>query len=166
MFDLSLPRFDEKNKLCVYGYCDKCSLETESESADGTRIFLLDKQDQEKLIIQAKDLQPIACYSLDNWIFNPLGGRFHGSNTDKHDKMTKASCLDFCRKKMFSYAGIFFDSGPNKCLCGDLLPDESKKLTELELLEVDNFSFKVTNSNCFSPRISVAEWAKARERED
>ena len=71
---MSLSSFDEKNKLCAYGHCDKCFWETDSESNDGTRIFLLDQLEIETNNSDEKDLQPIACYNLDDSSNNPLGG--------------------------------------------------------------------------------------------
>ena len=60
MFELSLSRFDEKNKLCVYGRCGECSWETGSGTSDMTKIFLLGNKTNfgsvlslMKLIIQA-----------------------------------------------------------------------------------------------------------------
>ena len=71
------------------------------------------------------NLQPIACYQSDPNT-NSLGGdQFKNSN------ITKELCLDFCKRGMYSYAGIY--AGANACYCGNLLPDESKKLTGLGL---------------------------------
>ena len=108
MFELSLSRFDEKNKLCVYGRCGECSWDTGSGSSDVTKIFLLGKQDQFVVCLEldetnnsgGNDPQAIACYRCDSG-YNQLGG-----DDFRDSKITKKACLDFCRRGRFSYAGL------------------------------------------------------------
>ena len=64
---------------------------------------------------------PIACYKVYVGE-NLLGGEKYQNNT-----MTKYSCLDFCKRGMYSYAGLY--QGAHSCLCGDSRPDESRRLT-------------------------------------